>query len=62
MHGTPCPRFVYAAPKSAAPKQPDELAVRRFVAQVGGVEQARRALELLALLRGARPDSRRDAA
>jgi hypothetical protein len=50
MLGPDRPRF--SAPASAAPAEltPEQsLLVRQFNAQVGGLENARRALELLAL-------------
>jgi hypothetical protein len=42
------------APRPAEPPTPQQLAaVRQFVARVGGIENARNALELLAILSAA---------
>jgi hypothetical protein len=52
------PALAWPSPKSAEtseiPPGPQQLAaVRQFVAQVGGIENARRVLELLAILSAA---------
>jgi hypothetical protein len=63
MQGNPCPRFVLPFPLQQQPKPTaidERKAVRAFVTKVGGVDNARRAIELLSLLSG--EDVRREAA
>lgn len=54
MLGPDRPEFVRPSPAPTAgaclPISQQQLAVRQFVARVGGIENARRALELLAIL------------
>lgn len=62
MQSGPTPRFVvHKLPQSATADDPKRV-LRRFVAQVGGIENARRALDFLALLDGLKEDQRREAA
>jgi hypothetical protein len=62
MQSGPTPRFVvHKLPQPATADDPKRL-IRRFVAHVGGVENARRAIDFLALLEGVRDERRREAA
>ena len=62
MQTGPTPRFVvHTLPQPAAADDPKRM-MRRFVAQVGGIENARRALDFLALLEGERDEQHREAA
>ncbi len=62
MQSGPTPRFVvHKLPQPAAVDDPKRL-IRRFVAQVGGIENARRALDFLALLEDVQDEQRREAA
>lgn len=63
MLGNSCPRFILPFPlkKQVEKAAIDERqAVQAFVGNVGGIENARRALELLALLSG-EPERRKAA-
>jgi hypothetical protein len=61
MQTGPTPRFVvHTLPKPTS--DDSKRTLRRFVAQVGGIENARRALDLLALLEGVNGEQRREAA
>jgi hypothetical protein len=56
------PRFVvHKLPQLAGAENPRRM-LRRFVAQVGSLENARRALEFLALLEGCSEEQSRKAA
>ncbi len=62
MQSGPTPRFVvHKLPQPAAADDPKRI-LRRFVAQVGGIENARRALDFLALLEGVHDEQSREAA
>lgn len=62
MQSGPTPRFVvHTLPLKPAADDPKRI-LRKFVAEVGGIESARRALEFLALLEGIRQEPRREAA
>ena len=61
MQTGPTPRFVvHKLPQTAAAGDP-KLAVRRFISQVGGIENARQALDFLALLDSIKNEKRRAA-
>ncbi len=62
MQSGPTPRFVvHKLPHKPATDEPKQM-VRRFVAQVGSIENARRALEFLDLLQGGGHEQRCEAA
>jgi hypothetical protein len=58
------PRFkiALAAKPALAPAAQEAAALRRFLSQVGGIENGRNALELLAMLSGSEPQDVRKAA
>jgi|GEM_PF-3533383 len=62
MQSGPTPRFVVHKLPQPAPADDPKRLIRRFVAQVGGIDNARRALDFLALLEGVQPEQRREAA
>lgn len=66
MNDPPHPRFVVPPanplPVQDSPEKGQETAVRQFVASVGGLVNARAALELLALLQGSPGEPSRKAA
>lgn len=62
MQSGPTPRFVvHKLPQPAAADDSKRI-LRRFVTHVGGIENARRALDFLALLEGVSDEQRREAA